>query len=206
VTLTKILLASAIALAPVFPVLADPPADIGNGNGNQGCGLGNGGGDTCDHTNNGGQGGAGGSANNSTTVTNTQAQTQTSESYSGSSSESNSSATGGNATGGNASSGGNTLSNVTNYRRAHRQAPGASAPTVIAGQCQKSISLGFSTPFGGVSGGGTRADAFCQLGQLIDRANAMGRADLGCLLLYYNDKRWAQAMAKSGVGCPPAGK
>ena len=202
------------------PVDNDP---TGNGcpGGNGGPGGDNGGG--------GGAGGGGGNANNSVTNTNTNTNTSTSTSTSASSvidsgnstNTNTNSATGGSATastgaitntnsatggsggaGGASNSGGNTFSNVTNYKRAHRIAPPAYAPTVMVGTCQKSTSGGISTPFGGLSLGGSRADRFCQMQALANWFASNGRMDVACRILYNNDRRVSQALTDSGVGCP----
>jgi hypothetical protein len=106
---------------------------------------------------------------------------------------------GGNAT---SNSGGNSLINETNYKRAHRIAPPAYAPFVMVGQCQKSLSGGISTPFGGVSLGGSSGDKFCQMQALANWFATNGRLDVACRILYNNDRRVSQALTDSGVGCP----
>lgn len=104
--------------------------------------------------------------------------------------------------GGSANSGGNVLHNETNYKRNHRFAPPAVAPVVMIGRCQKSTSVGISTFYGGIGFGGSRGDKFCQLQELANWFASQGRVDVACRLLYNNDRRVAQALTDSGVGCP----
>jgi len=64
-----------------------------------------------------------------------------------------------NAEGGNASNGGNSITNETSIPR---QAPPAYAPTIVPSNCQGSLTGGASSPVGGISIGGSRADKNCQ--------------------------------------------
>jgi len=64
-----------------------------------------------------------------------------------------------NAEGGNASNGGNSITNETSIPR---QAPPAYAPTIIPANCQGSLTGGASSPVGGISIGGSKADKNCQ--------------------------------------------
>lgn len=113
------------------------------------------------------------------------------------------SAQGGNASaqGGAANSGGNVLSNVTNYKRAHRVAPAAVAPTVFAGQCQKTTSVGLSTPFGGIGFGGSRTDIECVRERFANWFAQYGRVDVACQIMAQN-KMVNRAIRAAGVGCP----
>ncbi len=98
-------------------------------------------------------------------------------------------------------SGGNVLSNITNYRRAFRTAPMAYAPSMIAGECQRSVSFGISTPVGGISHGKTKANKFCELVKLRSVAADMSLSgQMQCAILA-QDKRWARAMKASGETC-----
>lgn len=216
-------LTGASALAFASPAMADNPnGDI------PGCDPSGQSPQKCDgDVNNGGAGGAGGSVvgsgnsanvntntatgGNATNTTVVGQSTEVSNSQSQSSentNSNNSSATGGaggnaSATGGNGGSANNGGVNNTLTWKDRRQAPQAYAPTVMVGQCQKSLSGGISTPFGGFSLGGSRGDQWCQLVQMMGFATeTLGRSDLACNLLYYNDKRFAEAMRHTGVGCP----
>lgn len=212
----KKLIVSAL-LASAFAFAAPAVANPNDGDQPPGCAPSGNQPDKCDgDVNNGGAGGAGGNATNNTSVeqttvvgvVNTSSNTNTNTNTT--TNTATNTATGGNASaeggaGGNAasssSSGGNSFSNVTNYKRAHRVAPQAYAPTVITGACQASTTGGISTPFGGVSLGGTRGDKWCQLKTLAEQFSAWGRVDVACHLLS-QDRRVAMALSATGVGCP----
>lgn len=77
---------------------------------------------------------------------------------------------------------------------AKRNAPGAYAPSVYpTATCQKSISLGFSSLWGGGAAGGSYADKECQTVVLAQNLASIGMTDTACDVLKTSDT-WARAV------------
>lgn len=154
----------------------------------------------------------GGSVTDSGNSTNTNTNTNTNDNSSTATATGGAGGAGGTATasggaggqGGASSSnsGGNTLTNTTNYKRAHRNAAAAYAPSFVVGNCQNATSGGISTPFGGISLGGTRSNKFCELERMsVYAKQQLNRDDLSCQIMAL-DKRFNEALRRTGVGCP----